>query len=140
MDKEIVERYSQLINPQQIISPFITQVTGIDNQMVEDMPVLSSVQDDILQFLGHDSIIGHNTAFDLNFIANHFQINLSNEYMDTVQFCRKVYPQMPHHRLTDMVEFLGLSTNEHRSLADCISTYELYEHLKKEIIRQHISI
>ena len=47
---------------------------------------------------------------------------------------------MPHHRLTDMVEFLGLSTNEHRSLADCISTYELYEHLKKEIIRQHISI
>lgn len=139
-NKEIVERYSQLINPQQNISPFITQLTGIDNQMIEDMPVLSSVQDDILQFLGYDPIIGHNTAFDLNFIANHFQINLSNEYMDTVQFCRKVYPQMPHHRLTDMVEFLGLSTNEHRSLADCISTYELYEHLKKEIIRQHISI
>lgn len=97
-NKEIVERYCQLINPQQNISPFITQLTGIDNQMVEDMPVLSSVQDDILQFLGHDPIIGHNTAFDLNFIANHFQINLSNEYMDTVQFCRKVYPQMPHHR------------------------------------------
>lgn len=30
-NKEIVERYSQLINPQQNISPFITQLTGIDN-------------------------------------------------------------------------------------------------------------
>ena len=50
-NKEIIERYCQLINPQQNISPFITQLTGIDNQMVEDMPVLPSVQDDILQFL-----------------------------------------------------------------------------------------
>lgn len=139
-NKQIIDRYSQLINPQQHISSFITQLTGIDNQMIADMPILSSIQDEVLQFLGQDIIIGHNTAFDLNFIANHFQVDLKNAYIDTVQFSKKVYPALPHHRLSDMVEFLHLSTNEHRSLADCISTYELYEHLKKEIVTQHISI
>ncbi|UTY39041.1 3'-5' exonuclease [Allocoprobacillus halotolerans] len=139
-NQKIVERYSQLINPQIHINAFITQLTGIDNQMVQDMPCLSNIQNDVLQFIGQDIIIGHNVTFDLNFIANRFQVNLPNEYMDTMQFARKVYPALPHHRLTDMVELLNLSTNEHRSLADCISTYELYEHLKNQIIEQNISL
>lgn len=139
-NKQIIERYSQLINPQTTISSFITQLTGINNKMIENMPLLTTIQDEVLQFIGQDIIIGHNTSFDLNFIANHFQINLQNEYIDTVQFSKKVYPSLPHHRLTDMVEFLHLSNNEHRSLADCISTYELYEHLKEQIMKKHISL
>lgn len=139
-DKQIINRYEQLINPKLKISPFITQLTGIQNNMLENMPVLSQIQDEVMQFIGEDVIIGHNTAFDLNFIANHFHQDLHNEYMDTVQFSKKVYPKMPHHRLTDMVEFLQLSSNEHRSLADCVSTYELYEHLKSKIIEQHIHL
>lgn len=139
-NKKIIRQYSQLINPQSSISSFITQLTGIDNQMIKNMPILTTIQDDVLQFIGEDLIIGHNTSFDLNFIANHFQVNLKNEYIDTVQFSKKVYPHLPHHRLTDMVEFLHLSNNEHRSLADCIATYELYEHLKEEIKQKHISL
>lgn len=138
-NKEIVERYSQLINPQQTISPFITKLTGINDQMVSQMPTLEEMKHDFLQFVQDDIIIGHNTAFDLNFIANHMKINMPNEYMDTVQFSKKVYPHLKHHRLTDMVALLNLSSNEHRSLADCISTYELYEHLKKELIHQQIT-
>lgn len=47
--------------------------------------------------------------------------------MDTMQFARKLYPDLKHHRLSDMTEYLGLSNNEHRSIADCISTKELYD-------------
>ncbi len=35
-----------------------------------------------------------------------------------------------------MVEYLHLSNNEHRALADCISTYELYENCKNELIKK----
>ncbi len=137
-DHKIIDRYSQLIHPQTRISAFITQLTGISNEMVKNMPCIDDVKKDVLQFIGDDIIIGHNTSFDLNFIANHFQINMENQYMDTVQFSRLVYPQLKHHRLSDMVEYLHLSNNEHRALADCISTYELYEKCKSELAKRKI--
>lgn len=139
-DQKIVDKYGQLLDPQREISHFITQLTGIDNDMVFGMPTLYDIMDEVIDFIDNDVIIGHNTAFDLNFIANHFGIDMENEYMDTVQFSRKVYPQLKHHRLTDMVEFLNLTNNEHRALADCIATYELYEHLKDIIIQNQIKL
>lgn len=125
---KIVDKYSQLINPQRKISVFITQLTGISDDMVINQPTIDEIKDEVKTFIGHDIIVGHNTSFDLNFIANHLDWEIENEYIDTLQFSRKVYPQFKHHRLTDMVELLHLSQNEHRSLADCIATYELYEH------------
>lgn len=137
---EIVEKYSQLINPHRSISAFITQLTGISNAMVRQQPTLEEIKNTVKTFIGNDVIIGHNTSFDLSFIANQMEWDIENEYMDTLQFSRKVYPQLKHYRLTDMVEFLNLSQNEHRSLADCIATYELYEHLKHKIIQNNIDI
>lgn len=139
-NQKIVDKYSQLINPQRKINSFITQLTGISNEMVINMPCIDDIKNDILDFIGNDIIIGHNTSFDLNFLANAFDKDINNEYMDTLQFSRKVYPYMKHHRLADMVELLHLSHNEHRSLADSIATYELYEHLKEKIIQECICI
>lgn len=136
----IFDQYVQLIDPHKDISHFITQLTGIDNDMVFGMPELRDIIDEVLDFIGDDIIIGHNTAFDLSFIANHFGQDIENEYMDTLQFSRKVYPHLPHHRLTDMVELLGLSNNEHRALADCIATHELYKHLKQHILQNQIPL
>jgi len=137
-NNQIVDRYSQLINPKCQISHFITQLTGISNEMIKDQPTLDMIYDDVFSFIGDDIIIGHNTSFDLNFISYQFQINIHNEYMDTLQFSRKVFPQLKHHRLTDMVKYLNLTNNEHRALADCIATYELYEKCKHEIKKQKI--
>lgn len=137
---KIIDKYEQLLDPKCKISHFITQLTGIDNDMVFGMPSLDDIVNDVMDFISDDVIIGHNTAFDLNFIANHFGMDIQNEYMDTLQFSRKVYPKMKHHRLTDMVEFLNLTNNEHRSIADCIATYELYEHLKNMILQNHIQL
>ncbi|MEG0367874.1 MAG: exonuclease domain-containing protein [Coprobacillus sp.] len=139
-DGQIVDKYTQLINPEREISYFITKLTGITNQMVQYMPPIYAIKYEVLDFIRDDIIIGHNTAFDLSFIANKFDMDIENEYMDTVQFSRKVYPKMKHHRLTDMVELLDLSNNEHRAIADCIATHELYEHLKQMIIDHQIKL
>jgi len=138
-DSQIVDQYSQLVNPNQKLSHFITNLTGITNHMLENQPCLEDIQEDVLTFIGDDTILGHNTSFDLNFIINQFHIDLLNEYMDTLQLSRKIYPQLQHYRLTDMVEYLQLSNNEHRSIADCIATFELYEHLKHEMKKRHIN-
>ena len=139
-NQQIIDKYSQLINPEREVSPFITKLTGITNDMLLGMPALDEIRDDVFNFIGDDILLGHNTSFDLNFVAYQFDIDIENEYMDTLQFSRKVYPHLPHHRLTDMVELLGLSNNEHRALADCIATHELYEHLKQHILQNQIPL
>ena len=136
----IVDQYSQLIHPKNPIDGFITSLTGITNEMVSNMPRIEEVRDDILSFIGEDIIIGHNTSFDMRFLEESFGESLPNMYMDTMQFARKVYPELKHHRLSDLCDFLNLSTNSHRSLADCITTKELYDAIKAKMESDNLRI
>ncbi len=60
--------------------------------------------------------------------------------MDTMQFARKVYPELKHHRLSDLAEYLGLTNNKHRSISDCITTKELYDAVKSTMEERSLSI
>jgi DNA polymerase-3 subunit epsilon len=137
---EITDRYEQLIKPENEIDGFITSLTGITNEMVADKPAIEDVKSDVLAFLGSDIIVGHNTSFDVRFLAAGFHEDIANEYMDTMQFARKLYPDLPHHRLSDLSEYLHLTNNEHRALADCVTTEELYEAMKTEMVRKGLGI
>lgn len=55
----IFNRYSQLIQPEYEIDGFITALTGITNEMVEEMPTISEAKDNVLPFIGSDIIVGH---------------------------------------------------------------------------------
>lgn len=139
-NNNIVEKFSQLIKPEHEIDDFITDLTGITNDMVCDKPSILEVKDNFLSFIGNDVIVGHNTSFDIRFINEGMHIELSNSYIDTMQFAKKIYPDLKHHRLSDMVDYLNLSNNEHRALADCISTKELYDSEKKKMEELNIAI
>lgn len=136
----VVETYSQLIKPIQEINGFITSFTGITNDMVKNMPVILDVKDSVLEFIGDDIILGHNTAFDLAFLNFRFNTKISNQYMDTLQFARKVFPNLKNHKLTTLVKNFNLSKNEHRALADCISTKQLYDLIKKTMAEKNFKI
>ncbi|WP_019892702.1 3'-5' exonuclease [Allobaculum stercoricanis] len=134
---KIVSRYSQLIHPRQAIDPFITNLTGITNEMVEHMPYIDEVKSMVLDFIGNDVLLGHNIRFDINFLNAGFDMEIQNDLMDTLQFAKKLYPELAHHRLTDLSNYLHLISNEHRALADCMTTYQLYETIKQTMrVRQ----
>lgn len=139
-NNEIVDRYSQLIKPESPIDSFITSLTGITNEMVEGMPTINDVKNETLTFIGEDIIVGHNTSFDMRFLSEGFKQPVNNYYMDTMQFARKVYTELKHHRLSDLVEYLGLHNNEHRAIADCIATKELYDSIKTTMAAKNLKI
>lgn len=139
-NNEIVDRYDQLIKPNFDIDDFITALTGITNDMLEGMPSIDSVKTDVLSFIGDDIILGHNTSFDMRFLNEGFKEQLSNQYMDTMQFARKLYPELKHHRLSDLTDYLGLHNNEHRALSDCVSTKELYDAAKASMAEKNLAI
>lgn len=137
---EIVDQYSQLIKPEYEIDEFITKLTGITNDMVAGMPSIDKVKEEVLSFIGNDIIVGHYTSFDLRFLDAGFDTDIKNEYIDTMQFARKVYPELGSHRLENLATYLGLSNNEHRALADCVTTKELYETIKTTMAEKELQI
>lgn len=61
--------FQTLVHPEHRISRFITNLTGISNEMVETSPAIEDVIGDAFQFLGEDLIVGHNVSFDLRFLS-----------------------------------------------------------------------
>ncbi|PKK40391.1 DNA polymerase III alpha subunit [Clostridiaceae bacterium JG1575] len=104
------------------------------------MPSIDFVMNDVISFIGDDVIIGHNTSFDIRFLNAGFNTELGNQYMDTMQFARKLFPELKHHRLSDLTAYLGLSNNEHRAIADSIATKELYDSIKDTMKKRGVEI
>lgn len=131
---EAVDTFHTLIKPKHEINDFIVNLTGITNEMVAGAPSIQDVLPDLKEFIAYDIIVGHNVNFDVNFLYDAFrdflQIPLSNDFIDTLRFSRRMFPSLPHHRLQDMVSYFCInSPGEHRSLFDCESTLACYLHL-----------
>jgi len=134
-DDKIVEKFSSLVKPQGSISSFISKLTGITNEMVQNAPIITEVLPKFTAFLADDCILGHNVNFDINFIYNnlqkHFNKELVNNYTDTMRLSKK-YCKLPSHKLSYLAEKFGISTEgHHRALNDCVMTFEIYKKIKQ---------
>lgn len=138
-DKEL-EQFSSLIKPDDFegLPSFITELTGITDEMLLSAPSIKEVVPQFMDFIGSDILIGHNVNFDINFLydaAEKCGYALSNDFVDTMRIARKQYPEMAHHRLRDLVKKFGITVNRcHRALDDVLATKACYNHMKADII------
>lgn len=139
-ENKIVDKYNSLINPGFLINEYITSITGITNEMLKGKPKIIDLKKEVLNFIGNDVLVGHNISFDVSFLQKGFNEELKNEYIDTLQFCRKLFKELSHHRLTDMSNYLKISRNEHRSMSDCLCTKELYDCIKEKMKNDGLEI
>lgn len=139
-ENKIVDKYNSLINPGFLINEYITSITGITNEMLKGKPKIIDLKKEVLNFIGNDVLVGHNISFDVSFLQKGFNEELKNEYIDTLQFCRKLFKELSHHRLTDMSNYIEISRNEHRSMSDCLCTKELYDCIKEKMKNDGLEI
>lgn len=122
------------------VDEFITDLTGITNDMLETAPVLNDIFSDILAFIGDDIIVGHNVNFDINFLYDFARENqykeINNDYWDSMKLARRILKDLKHHRLRDLAEFFNLDYSGHRSLNDCKTTLKIM-HLLKDYADQN---
>src|SRR5690554_4256679 len=70
-----VEEFYSLINPKRPIPRLITGITGLTDQDVKDAPSEEAIAPKIRDFLGDGTIVAHNLAFDLRFLAEMLKRN-----------------------------------------------------------------
>lgn len=137
-ETDILDEFTMLVNPQRDVPPFITQLTGIDQAMVDDAPTMATVRPQLRAALGDHVIIGHNVEFDLGFLHAE-RVGLGNHRLDTVTLASILFPQAGRFSLESLVRFLGLPDpaqgQAHRALDDAEQTVELFLALQEKALQ-----
>ena len=152
---EVEEKYYSLIKPEENVSafdPFNIHIHGIKPKDVEKAPSFKEVYEEIVSVLTSGMVCAHNARFDMMCLKaacenNHLSVP-DITYFDTVLLSRKVYPELEHHRLNDMCDYLGIELNHHNAMSDsmgcllitakameAMDVYEIEELLKAVRIR-----
>lgn len=130
---QIVKEFSTLINPEQPIPYMITKLTGITDQMVADAPKFYEVAKQIVEITEGAVFVGHNVAFDYNFVKHEFKslgYNYRRPTLCTVKMSRKVLPGYPSYSLGNLCNSLGINLiNRHRAAGDAHATTLLLKRL-----------
>lgn len=133
LDHRVVDTYSTLVRPTIRIPASATKVNHITNDMVSGAPELAEALEGFVDFVETGILVGHNIHnFDMNFVYDAamqvFQTGIYNDYIDTLHLAKNCLPQMNHHRLSDVAEYFGISTEgAHRALNDCVINQKCYE-------------
>lgn len=145
MDGKVIEEFQSLINPMCRIDSFITELTGITNEMLAEAPLAQQVLPAFLDFIGDSVVVAHNANFDVNFLydgcTKYMNRPFRNDFIDTMRFSRRLFREHSHHRLCDLIERFGIGCDvEHRALADVWQTHQCYEYMKAYIPEHNLSL
>ena len=128
---QITGEFVTLVNPERNIPYFITNLTGITNEMVEDAPRFFEIARKIVELTEGRTFVAHNARFDYSFIRQEFKslgFNYKRPVLDTVALSRKLIPGHSSYSLGNICKDLRISINgRHRAAGDALATVKLFE-------------
>lgn len=130
-DGKVVAKFQELVNPGYKVPEFISDMTGISDDMLRDARSIKEVLPAFLDFIGDDIVLGHNVHFDVNFIydacVNSGLPPFSNDLIDTLRISKLLHKDWPSHRLCYIASSLDVAgAGWHRSLYDCDVAAQCY--------------
>ena len=131
------ERITLLVKPERPLPEEIVSLTGITQQMLDaDGLTLREALARFCDFIGGSPLVSHNIAFDRAFLASACEKlslpPLRNVCRDTLSLSRRLVEGVPNYKLATLAAHFGMTSSEpHRALSDCMTTYQLYEKLNE---------
>lgn len=127
---EVTGSFQSLMNGGVWIPPFIAQLTGITNAMVESAPQAREVMRKAHDFVAGAPMVAHNAPFDQGFWRAEMGLaglDAPHLFACTVRLSRRLYPNAPNHRLGTLVEYHGIDSAgpAHRAMADASVTAQM---------------
>ena len=137
---KVVDRFSQLINPQKDISYKVQELTGITNDLIKDKPTIEEVLPKFIEFIGDSVMVAHNADFDMGFMQQKCReqnIEFKNTSIDTLTLARTLLPHMKRFRLNLIAKELGVPLlNHHRAVDDAEATAHIFIKFMEMIIKK----
>ena len=140
---EVLAELKTFIDPQHPVPDYITNLTGITDEMVFQSPTIAQIFPSLLEFLGSESetvLVAQNAPFDLSFLTyaarTHGFAWPKFPVLDTAIIARKVLSrdEVPNCKLGTLAEFFGTATTpNHRALDDARATVDVFHGLLERL-------
>jgi len=138
-DAKVIDTVSQLMYPGHSIPYFITDMTGITNQMVRGKPTPEKFMPTLHKFIGNRPILAHNASFDKKFLLSEMSNigkKIENSFLCTLKLARRLI-LAPNYKLTTLTSHLKLKVSNshqaHRALSDVMATLQVWLYIKKQV-------
>jgi DNA polymerase III epsilon subunit family exonuclease len=123
-NREVVERYGELIDPERELPDEVTRITGIKPEDLEGKPKFADLASDIHERLQDVGIVAYNLSFDRGFVKNELE-RCGLEWpddaptLDPLIFARQFFKNSPRKNLSTISKLLGIPLEEaHRAVHD----------------------
>ena len=140
---EILGTFQSFVDPGHSLPVFITQLTGISDEMLISAPFIDEILPTLFEFLGSAEetvVVAHNSPFDLSFLKAASKTHEIQwpEYLtvDTARLARAVLDrdEVINCKLSTLAEFFGASTSpNHRALDDARATVDVFHGLLERL-------
>ncbi len=131
--KNIVDEFTSLVNPEQNIPEFITNLTGITNAMVRNAPKFYEIAKKVAEMTKDTIFVAHNVNFDYNIIHEEFKnlgFDFKRKKLCTVRLSRKIIPGLSSYSLGNICTSENIPiVGRHRAKGDAEATTELFRRL-----------
>ncbi len=119
---QITESYDTFVDPACHIPVEITELTGINDEMVAGAPSQEQALRDFLSFVQGRVLIAHNAhLFDVRFLktaANRFGVPFENTYLDTLPLAQTLYRGLHNYKLDTIGKHLNIPPFQHHRASD----------------------
>ena len=132
---QVLGTFQSFVDPGHSVPFFITQLTGISDEMLISAPFIDEILPTLFEFLGSAEetvVVAHNSPFDLSFLKAASKTHEIEwpEYLtvDTARLARAVLDrdEVINCKLSTLAEFFGASTTpNHRALDDALATVDV---------------
>ena len=132
---QVLGTFQSFVDPGHSVPVFITQLTGISDEMLISAPFIDEILQTLFEFLGSADetvVVAHNSPFDLSFLksaSKTHEIEWPNYLtVDTAQLAKAVLDrdEVINCKLSTLAKFFGASTTpSHRALDDALATVDV---------------
>ena len=133
---KVVDEFTSLVNPEQHIPPFITNLTGITDAMVRHAPKFYEIAKQVHEITKDAVFVAHNVNFDYNIIKSEFQslgFEFNRKKLCTVRLSRKIIPGYRSYSLGNLCAALDIPLyDRHRAKGDVEATVKLFQLLQEK--------
>ena len=136
VNNKVVDKMDVFVKPSRPLPWFITNLTGITNEMVDEGLSAKEAIKVFDEFSYGMRLMAHNARFDMSFLDVYMKKELGKsireDSMDTLLLSRKIVKDVPNYKLETLANRFNIDYGgAHRSLRDCEITLDVYNNIRR---------
>ena len=145
IDGELSDEFTTLVKPKRSIPKKITNITGINDSLVSDAPIIDEVLDNFISFIDDSIIVAHNAEFDIGFIEEcvkkYSKKSNIKSICDTLLLSRSFLFFLDKFNLEYLSNIFELEHKDaHRARSDALNTGKIFLQLIQQIVSMPIEV